>query len=62
MLTFDEAYADAKGHGPVSILLGNGFSIACNNRFNYRRLVDEAPVRASRCGTAGSSESLTRSA
>lgn len=44
MLTFDQALASAvAAGGPRHVLLGNGFSIACDpSRFAYGRLVEEA--------------------
>lgn len=43
MKEFSEAYEEARAHGgPVSILLGNGFSIGADQSFDYRRLLDRA--------------------
>lgn len=53
MKSFEDAYESAQeGSGPVSLLLGNGFSIAADRSFDYRRLLDRAtfggPTRAER--------------
>lgn len=46
MKSFDELYDEAYERGDdISILLGNGFSIAADSSFDYRRLLDRAEFR-----------------
>ena len=42
VLDFKGAIADSKAFGTRHLLLGNGFSIACDPRFNYRTLLGQA--------------------
>ena len=42
VLTFDEAIEDSKSFRERHLLLGNGFSIACDTRFGYTSLLTKA--------------------
>ncbi len=42
VLTFDKAIEDSKAFRERHLLLGNGFSIACDSRFDYRSLLQKA--------------------
>ena len=42
VLTFDKAIEDSKAFRERHLLLGNGFSIACDSKFDYRSLLQKA--------------------
>jgi len=42
VVTFDEALKEAEKFNTKNLLLGNGFSIACWENFNYKSLFQEA--------------------